>query len=98
MNFARGKIKERRLYLTAALDLFDRKVIGGSFRSEMTGHETAMLSWRMAFLNRPNKDELVFHSDRGIQYECKIFRNLLSNPLITQSMYGKINCSDNSVA
>jgi len=42
---------------------------------------------------------LLFHSDRGIQYASKEFRNQIStNNLITQSMSRKANCWDNAVA
>jgi putative transposase len=90
--------KEGWLYLTTIIDLFDRKVIGWSFSSGMTAQETVIPAWRMACQNRPVKNELIFHSDRGVQYACKAFRNLLSNSLITQSMSRKGNCWDNAVA
>lgn len=90
--------KEGWLYLTAVIDLFDRKVIGWSFSSGMTAQETVIPAWRMSCQNRPITKELIFHSDRGIQYACKVFRNLLSNPLVTQSMSRKGNCWDNAVA
>jgi putative transposase len=39
------------------------------------------------------------HSDRGIQYACKEFVNILNaNMLITRSMSRKGNCWDNAVA
>lgn len=90
--------KEGWLYLTVVIDLFDRKVIGWSFSSGMTAQETVIPAWRMSCQNRPITKELIFHSDRGIQYACKAFRNLLSNPLVTQSMSRKGNCWDNAVA
>lgn len=90
--------KEGWLYLTTVIDLFDRKVIGWSFSGGMTAQETVIPAWRMACQNRPIKDKLIFHSDRGVQYACKAFRNLLTNPLITQSMSRKGNCWDNAVA
>lgn len=90
--------KEGWLYLTVVIDLFDRKVIGWSFSSGMTAQETVIPAWRMACQNRPIMDELIFHSDRGIQYACKAFRNLLKSKLITQSMSRKRNCWDNAVA
>jgi len=44
-------------------------------------------------------EPLLFHSDRGIQYGSKEFRNQIkNNPLITQSMSRKANCWDNAVA
>jgi putative transposase len=90
--------KEGWLYLTVIIDLFDRKVIGWAFSSNMTAQETVIPAWRMAIVNRPILEEIIFHSDRGIQYACKAFRNLLTNKLITQSMSRKGNCWDNAVA
>lgn len=90
--------KEGWLYLTVVIDLFDRKVIGWSFSSGMTAQETVIPAWRMACHNRPIQDELIFHSDRGVQYACKAFRNLLKSSLINQSMSRKGNCWDNAVA
>ena len=86
------------LYLTTVIDLFDRKVIGWSFSKGMKAIETIIPAWRMAKSNRPILKPLVFHSDRGVQYACNAFRNLLKNPLITQSMSRKGNCWDNAVA
>lgn len=90
--------KEGWLYLTVIIDLYDRKVIGWSFSNGMSAQETVIPAWRMACQNRPIQNELIFHSDRGIQYACKAFRNLLDKPLITQSMSRKGNCWDNAVA
>ncbi len=90
--------KEGWLYLTVIIDLYDRKVIGWSFSSGMSAQETVIPAWRMACQNRPIQNELIFHSDRGIQYACKAFRNLLDKPLIIQSMSRKGNCWDNAVA
>lgn len=90
--------REGWLYLTTVIDLFDRKVIGWSFSNGMTTHETIIPAWRMAMSNRPILKPLLFHSDRGVQYACKAFRNLLNTPLITQSMSRKGNCWDNAVA
>lgn len=90
--------KEGWLYLTVVIDLFDRKVIGWAFSKGMTTLETVIVAWRMACQNRPVTRDLIFHSDRGVQYACKAFRNLLSSPLVTQSMSRKGNCWDNAVA
>ena len=49
--------------------------------------------------NRVIKSGFIFHSDRGVQYACNEFKNMLkSNPIITQSMSRKGNCWDNAVA
>ena len=87
------------LYLTVIIDLFDRKAVGWSMSKGMTAEETIIAAWRMAESNRPVKQELIFHSDRGIQYACTKFTNILNaNKLVRRSMIRKGNCRDNAVA
>ncbi|WP_310559021.1 IS3 family transposase, partial [Flavobacterium sp.] len=87
------------LYLTTVIDLYDRKIIGWSLSTGMKTTETIIKAWRMAVLNRPLNGELIFHSDRGVQYASVNFRNVLNvNSEIIQSMSRKGNCWDNAVA
>jgi putative transposase len=89
------------LYLTTVLDLFDRKVIGWALSNTMKTNETVIPAFKMAKLNRPlnNNQPLIFHSDRGIQYACKEFTDVLaSHKNIIRSMSRKGNCWDNAVA
>jgi putative transposase len=87
------------LYLTTVIDLFDRKVVGWSLSNGMTAQETVVKAWRMAVINRPLEEELIFHSDRGVQYASNVFRNILNvSKNVTQSMSRKGNCWDNAVA
>ncbi len=90
--------KEGWLYLTVIPELYDRKEIGWAMSDNMTAHDTVIVAWRMAKNNRPIIDELLFHSDRGIQYACNEFKQTINHPLITQSMSRKGNCWDNIVA
>ena len=90
--------KEGWLYLTIVLDLYDRKAIGWALSSRMFANETVIPAFKMAKLNRPIVDNLIFHSDRGVQYACNEFKKQLESPLITQSMSRKGNCWDNAVA
>jgi transposase InsO family protein len=90
--------KEGWLYLTIVLDLYDRKAIGWALSSRMFASETVIPALKMAKLNRPIVDDLIFHSDRGVQYACNEFKKQLENPLIKQSMSRKGNCWDNAVA
>jgi len=91
--------KQGWLYLTTVIDLGDRKVIGWALSATMKAIDTAIPAFKMAQRNRPISQELIFHSDRGIQYACNEFKKLLeSNPLITRSMSRKGNCWDNAVA
>ena len=41
---------------------------------------------------------LIFHSDRGVQYACNDYCELLKSFKVIQSMSGKGNCYDNAVA
>jgi putative transposase len=89
------------VYLTTVIDLFDRKVIGWALSETMKTKDTVMAAFAMAKTNRPIKEQknLVFHSDRGIQYACDEFKNeLAKHKNITQSMSRKGNCWDNAVA
>ena len=89
------------LYLTTVIDLFNRKVIGWALSKTMKSCDTVIPAFRMAILNQPLKEqkELIFHSDRGIQYASEEFRNELGkNQWITRSMSRKGNCWDNAVA
>lgn len=87
------------LYLTVVMDLYDRKIIGWSMSSTMEANPTVIAALRMALKRRPIKSkELIFHSDRGVQYACGEFRALIEMNQIIQSMSRKGNCWDNAVA
>lgn len=87
------------LYLTVILDLGDRKVIGWSLSKSLKAIATTVPAWKMAVQNRPVTQELIFHSDRGVQYACTEFSQLLgANKLVIRSMSRKGNCWDNAVA
>jgi putative transposase len=87
------------LYLTIISDLADRKIIGWSLSSTLKAIDTVIPAWKMARKNRSITSELIFHSDRGIQYACSEFKSLLDkNPLVIRSMSRKGNCWDNAVA
>jgi transposase InsO family protein len=87
------------LYLTVVLDLADRKVVGWALSQTIKAKDTTVAALRMAIKNRPVVQNLLFHSDRGVQYACDEFRNeLKAKPLISQSMSRKGNCWDNAVA
>lgn len=91
--------KEGWLYLTTVMDLFDRKVIGWAMSNTMLTEETTIPAFKMAVKKRrPKRGELLFHSDRGVQYAAKSFRKELRRFRTIQSMSRKGNCWDNAVA
>lgn len=92
------KTNEGFMYLTIILDLYDRKIIGCSLSDEMSTEKTSLTAWKMALMNRKIENNLIFHSDRGIQYVNNKFANTLKSSPVIRSMSGKGNCWDNAVA
>jgi transposase InsO family protein len=93
------KTSQGWLYLTVIIDLYDRKVIGWAFSRSLKAVYTTIPAWRMAIRNRPITQMLIFHSDRGVQYACNEFKNLLSAyTLVVRSMSRKGDPWDNAVA
>jgi len=87
------------MYLTIIMDLYDRKIIGWALSTTMTAQDSVLAAWKMAVLNRPfAPNQLVFHSDRGIQYASSAFTGKLQYSKVIQSMSRKGNCWDNAVA
>jgi transposase InsO family protein len=85
-------------YLTAVLDLADRYVVGWTISHRLTAASTTQAAFERAVANRSPKRGLIFHSDRGVQYACQDFRQLLERHQCRQSMSRKGNCWDNAVA
>jgi transposase InsO family protein len=87
-------------YLTAVLDLYDRKAIGWAFSGGLETIHTAIPALQTAFTNRAARAGLLFHSDRGVPYCAGSFRDMLgaSCPAVRQSMSRKGNCRDNACA
>jgi len=88
------------IYLTAVIDLFDRKVIGWALSDNLNTAATTIPAFEMAVKNRTTQKDLIFHSDRGVQYCAGSFRDVMRNlcPSARQSMSRKGNCRDNSCA
>ena len=86
------------IYLTMILDLFDRKIIGWALSSGLQSSATSIPALEMAVKNRPAREGLIFHSDRGVQYCAKEFREVLTQSCreVRQSMSRKGNCWDNA--
>ncbi len=91
-------VNNQWMYLTTVIDLADRMVIGWSLSSNMKAETTVIPAFSKACSNRTPGLDLIFHSDRGVQYACDEFRDLLCHYKVKQSMSRKGNCWDNAVA
>jgi putative transposase len=85
------------LYLSVVIDLFSRKVVGWNM-SENLRAEGVVEALAMAIARRKPGEDLLHHSDRGVQYACGDYRSLLEEHGITASMSRAGNCYDNAVA
>jgi putative transposase len=86
-------------YLTTVMDLGDRQILGWSLSKDMSARNTSVAAFKQACKRRAITTDMIFHSDRGIQYACEEFTRLLDkNPLIKPSMSRKGNCWDNAPA
>ena len=87
--------QEGYLYLAGVMDLYSRQIIGVAMadhmRSELT--ETAL---EMALCHRQPDASLLHHSDRGSQYTCDSYQQMLADRGITVSMSRTGNCLDNA--
>ena len=88
--------QEGWLYLAAVLDAYSRRVVGWSLANHMK-QSLVKDALVMALGRRHPQENLLHHSDRGSQYACFSYQNLLRVAGITVSMSRKGNCWDNAV-
>lgn len=89
------RTQEGWLYLAAILDLYSRKIVGWSMGPFI---DTALVlrALQMALLHQKPPADLIFHSDRGVQYASKDYRHALARAGLIASMSRKANCYDNA--
>ena len=86
------------LYLTVVIDLADRMVVGWSLSRDMSARNTVVRAYENAIKFRKPAKGFMFHSDRGVQYACDAFTQMIKTHNGIQSMSRKGNCWDNAVA
>jgi putative transposase len=87
--------EEGYLYVAGVMDLYTRQIVGLSMASHLRS-ELTQAALHMALTQRQPSDPLIHHSDRGCQYTCDDYRNLLRAYPITVSMSRTGNCLDNA--
>lgn len=92
------EVARRWCYLTIVLDLADRAIVGWTISDDMSASNTTVAAFQKAVSNRKPEDELIFHSDRGVQYTCDQMRGVIGAIGGRHSMSRKGNCWDNAVA
>ena len=89
--------REGWAYLAVVLDLASRRVVGWAVGASLAA-ELALDALQMALEERQPAPGLVHHSDRGVQYACAAYRELLAAHGVEVSMSRRGNCWDNAVA
>jgi putative transposase len=84
------------LYLAAVLDCFSRKIVGWAMDDVMPA-DLVVDALKMALHQRQPGQDLIHHSDRGVQYASEDYQQLLARHGITVSMSGRGNCYDNAM-
>ncbi|MEW7972385.1 MAG: IS3 family transposase [Candidatus Thiodiazotropha endolucinida] len=88
------KIDKRWFYLAVIIDLYSRRVIGWSLGRRRKVSLT-LNALNYAVRNRGYPQSIIFHSDRGIEYASRTYRNRLKQLKITQSMNRAGRMTDN---
>jgi transposase InsO family protein len=84
------------LYLCAIIDLCSRKIVAWSTADHLRS-ELASDALVCALSRRRPQPGLLHHSDRGVQYACRQYRDLLEDHGLSSSMSRSGNCYDNAV-
>lgn len=88
-------LQKRWWYLSVVMDVYSRKIIGWSFERHRK-KELTLQSLRHALQGRQPEPDMLFHSDRGVEYAAEAYRNLLSDHGIRPSMNRPGHCTDNA--
>ena len=84
-----------RLFLSLALDLFSRRVLGWSMQSRMSA-EPVIDAWVMAVWRCRPDQALLHHSDQGSQFTSALFQRLSDGHGIECSLTRRSDCWDNA--
>ena len=86
-------LEVHKLYLSAILDLFDRRIVSFVIR-DRNDNALVFETFDKAVAENPDAYPL-FHSDRGFQYTNRVFHAKLERAGMTQSMSRVGKCIDN---
>jgi putative transposase len=92
------RMREEFAYLAVVLDAFSRRVIGWALEAHLQA-SLAIAALNMALAaRRPAPGSLIHHSDRGVQYACNDYTDILEAHDLRPSM-SRIGCPyDNAKA
>lgn len=87
----------RFVYLSLITDAYSRKIVGWHVHESLQTEEVAQ-AMKMALAGRQSRQQLVHHSDRGIQYCSTYYQALHQRHGVTCSMTDGYDCYQNALA
>ena len=88
---------DKFVYLSLVTDAHSRKIVGWHVHPSLQTEEVAQ-AMKMALRSRQTKEQLVHHSDRGIQYCSTYYQSLHRRHGIKCSMTDGYDCYQNALA
>ena len=85
-DFTYLKWRNRWIYVCTVIDLFTREVVGISIK---TNHSALLVAEAILNALASNSPPMIVHSDQGSEYKSKLFRSILKDYKIHQSMSKK---------
>lgn len=83
------------LFVAAVMDLYSRQILGWSIWENLQA-AGALQALARALAKRNYPSGVIHHSDQGIQYACRAYRQQLARWGLTASMSRRGNCYDNA--
>lgn len=91
------RTREGFVYLFLQTDVWSRKITGW-YLSESLAIDGAIRALQMTIKQCPKPEEVIHHSDRGIQYCCKEYVEILNRHKMEISMTEQNHCYENAMA
>ena len=88
------KVRDSYKFLSVIMDLYSRRILSWSLTDTRTTEDTAKILKR-AIRERQPDEGLIFHTDRGIEFTGKGFRNVLKKHNMKPSVNRLGFCTDN---
>jgi putative transposase len=86
-------------YLSLITDAYSHKIVGFYLSKDLSA-QGSLRALKMALANNPDRFGLIHHSDRGVQYCCDVYVNLLQDKrnMIKISMTENSDPRENAIA